>query len=81
MAEKTFKEKVKKVFKQEFPEDTVDVSDGYRDNVHVVIVSRKLDGLGEKGKHELLWEIAQQGLGENATRISLLIGYSPVELK
>ena len=43
MAEKTFKEKVKKVFKQEFPEDTVDVSDGYRDNVHVVIVSRKLD--------------------------------------
>jgi len=81
MAEQAFKEKVKRVFKQEFPEDTVDISDGYHDNVHVVIVSRKLDGLGERVKHELLWKIAQQGLGESATRISLLIGYSPAELK
>lgn len=81
MAEQVFKEKVRKVFKQEFSEDTVDVSDGYLDNVHVVIVSRKLDGLREREKHEFLWKIAQQGLGENATRISLLIGYSPAELK
>jgi len=28
MAEQAFKEKVKRVFKQEFPEDTVDISDG-----------------------------------------------------
>jgi uncharacterized membrane protein len=45
MADLAFKEKVQQVFKREFPDDTVDVSDGYHDNVHVVIVSRKLDGL------------------------------------
>ena len=81
MAEQEFKDKVKQMFKHHFPEYTVDVSDGYSDNVHVVIVSRKLDGLREKEKVAFLFDIAQRSLGDNATRISLLLGYSPAELK
>ena len=81
MAEQVFKELVTQVFKAGFPKDYVDVSDGYHDNVHVVVVSRKLDGLMEGEKLELLWDIAENGLDGDVMRISLLLGYSPDELK
>ena len=81
MAEQMFKNRVTQVFKAEFPEDYVDVSDGHHDNVHVIVVSRKLDGLAESEKLELLWSVAERGLDGDATRISLLLGYSPNELK
>ncbi len=81
MAEKQFKQQVRRLFKQTFPDDTVDVSDGYHDNVHVVIVSRRFDGMSERERLDMLWELAQRQLDGNAERISLLLAYSPDELK
>lgn len=81
MAEKQFKERVRHLFKQTFSDDTVDVSDGYHDNVHVVIVSRRFDGMSERERLDMLWELARRQLNGDAGRISLLLAYSPDELK
>jgi hypothetical protein len=81
MADQTFKDRVKQIFEEAIPRAFVDVSDGYRDNVHVVIVSRRFDGLTEREKDDYLWSIVRPALLTEAERISLLLGYSPDELK
>jgi hypothetical protein len=44
-------------FRRRFPQDTVDVSDGYKDNLHVLVVSRQFDNMTEQNKQDLLWGI------------------------
>jgi len=73
---------VERVFRAAYPlPDFVDVSPGYRSNVHVVIVSRKFDNMTERQKHDTVWEIAREHFGKDAQRISILLAYSPDELK
>src|SRR6266513_3285241 len=43
--------------RHEFPHDTVDVSDGYKENIHVVVVSRAFDEMGEREKQQVLWRL------------------------
>jgi hypothetical protein len=81
MANETFKNKVTGVFRAAFPDGYVDVSEGYHGRLHVLVVSRDFDGLTEREKQARLWEVARQGLAEETPEISLLIGYSPEELK
>jgi len=81
MADQAFKDKVKQTFEKAIPRAFVDISDGYRDNVHVVIVSRPFDGMTEREKDDYLWSIARPALLTEAERISLLLGYSPDQLK
>src|SRR5688500_5857203 len=74
-----FKEKIYKIVKKEFPEDTVDVSNGYRDNVHVVVVSRKFDACrSERAKQEMLWDVIERSSLTDKEKIKILIfPYSP----
>lgn len=55
------RERIKRILEEalrkRFPHDTVDVSDGYRDNIHVLVVSREFDSLREQEKQDLLWDI------------------------
>ena len=81
MANQAFKDKIKRIFEEAIPGAFIDVSDGYRDNVHIVIVSRRFDGLTEREKDDYLWSIVRLALLTEAERISLLLGYSPDELK
>jgi hypothetical protein len=63
-------------------EDLVDVSDGPGDSIHVVIVSRKFDGLRMKEKNDLIWSIIGKSLlPEEWGKVSLLVGTSPEEIK
>jgi len=80
-ADAAYKRKVEAVFRAAFPSGYVDVSEGYHGRLHVLVVSRDFDGLTEREKEARLWEVARQGLPEDTTGISLLIGYSPDELK
>jgi len=77
------KHTLEKAFRKEFPKDTVDISDGYKGNVHVLVVSRRFDGLPESDKHDLLWGIVRNsGLTlQETNRVSLLLGLSPAEIK
>lgn len=61
----------------------MDVSDGYQENVHIVVVSRKFTGLSEKEKQEMLWGVIDNSDLADAEKlsISLLVPYSPGDLK
>lgn len=64
------------------PNDLVDVSDGPDGNVHVVVVSRKFDGLGMKEKHDLIWSELNKSLSPDQWgAVTLSIGVSPEEIK
>ncbi|MDD4889608.1 MAG: hypothetical protein PHU85_06725 [Phycisphaerae bacterium] len=77
------KKKIEDTLRPEFPGETVDVSDGVADNIHVVVVSRKFRGLREKEKQDLLWKVIDQGDLTDAEKIkiSLILPYSPDDLK
>ena len=70
-------------FRQKFPNDTVDVSDGYQDNIHVLVVSRSFDSLTEKQKQEMLWNVIDStDLTDTEKQlISLVYPVSVAELK
>lgn len=73
------------VLRKVFPNDTVDVSlSGIRDNIHVVVVSRKLDKYKtSKTKQEYLWGLIDSSdlTEEEKKRITLIMPLSPAELK
>jgi stress-induced morphogen len=79
------KKKVRDVLKGGYfrdDSDFVDVSDGYDDNVHVVVVSRKFEGKRLKEKQDLIWsELVNNLPPEDWGRVTLSIGISPEEIK
>ena len=78
------KSAIEQAFRGEFPNDTVDVSDGYEGNIHVVVVSRKFDEMDEQEKQDWLWDIIDKKAdltpAERAL-ISLVMPVSPAEIK
>jgi stress-induced morphogen len=64
-------------------DDYVDVSDGQNaESVHVVIVSRKFDGLRMQQKHDMIWDELQERLTpEEWSTVTLSVGVSPEDLK
>jgi stress-induced morphogen len=85
MADSQLKQKIRDALKTAYfkgPDDLVDVSDGPGDSVHVVIVSRKFDGLRMKKKNDLIWSVLVKNLlPEEWGKVSLSIGTSPEEIK
>lgn len=81
------RDKVKAVLndalRAEFPHDTVDVSDGYGDNIHVMVVSRQFDSLSEAQKQDALWKIIDSTdlHDDEKLLISLIYPVSPAEIK
>jgi acid stress-induced BolA-like protein IbaG/YrbA len=69
--------------RKEFPHDTIDVSDGYQQNIHVVVVSRRFDEMKERDKQDLLWSLidATDLDSDEKNLISLLVPASPEMLK
>jgi hypothetical protein len=67
----------------QFPKDTVDVSDGYQDNIHVLVVSRRFDGMDERAKQDLLWGIIDTTdlTSDEKALVSLVLPLSPAEIK
>ena len=78
---------VKRILEQalrtKFLNDTVDVSDGYQDNIHVMVVSRHFDNMDEEAKQDLLWKIidATDLTDGEKVMISLVMPVSPAEIK
>ncbi|MBX6312123.1 MAG: hypothetical protein IRY99_04270 [Isosphaeraceae bacterium] len=85
MADEALKRKIYDLLRHGYfkdPDDYVYVSDGMGDNVHVVLVSPKLEGRRSKERDDLIWSELLKGLQpEEWGRVSLSIGYSPEELK
>ena len=70
-------------FRKEFPNDTVDMSDGYQNNIHVLVVSRRFDAMSEKNKQDVLWGVIDATDLTDAEKvlISLVYPVSPAEVK
>jgi stress-induced morphogen len=84
VADVRIKNKLEALLREEFNENsTVDVSDGYQDNLHIVVVSRKFSGKSENEKLDMLWRVIETSdLSDiDKNKISLLAPYSPEELK
>lgn len=85
MADFALKRKIHDVLKEGYFKDSndlVDVSDGPDDSIHIVVVSRKFDGLRMKEKDDLIWsELVQKLKPEEWGKVSLSIGASPEEIK
>ena len=85
MADDSLKQKIRDVLKKGFfrdENDLVDVSDGYDDNIHVVIVSRKFEGKRSKEKQDLIWsELVKNLPKEEWGQVTLSVGVSPEEIK
>jgi hypothetical protein len=80
---KQLKAVLEEVFRREFPNDTVDVSDGYRDNIHVIVVSRRFDKMTERKRGALMWSILDNApLTKNEKlMVTLLYALSPEQIK
>jgi hypothetical protein len=80
---KQVKDLLMHAFRARFPHDTVDVSDGYKDNIHLTVVSRTFDDMSEKQKQALMWEIVDAaGLRpEEKLLVSLIYPVSLAEIR
>jgi len=72
--------RVEQALRAEFPADTIKLSEGYRGRVHVLIVSQRLDGLSERAKQDLVWDVLRRDLGPDAADVALVIAYGTDEL-
>ena len=85
MADDTTKRRVEEALTKAYfhdPGDFVDVSDGLDDNIHVVVVSRKLAGRRLAEKNDLLWSILTDQLQPTEWgKVTLSIGTSPEDIK
>ncbi len=85
MADKNLKQKIYDVLKGRYFSDStdfVDVSDGFDDLIHIVVVSRKFGGRRMKEKEDLIWSELFQNLSpEEWGKVSLSIGASPDDIK
>lgn len=80
---KQIKASLEQAFRHRFPHDTVDVSDGYMENIHVLVVSRDFDGMAEQEKQDMMWRIIDQSplCEADKTLISLVLPLSPSQVK
>lgn len=83
MADKKLKDKITSILREKFPHDTVDVSDGYKDNVHIIVVSREFDNMDETTKQDFLWSIIDKSdlTAKEKLKISRILPWNPAELK
>lgn len=79
----TLKRILENALRPQFPTDTVDVSDGYKENIHILVVSRKFDGMMEQDKQDLLWGLIDKTdlRDDEQALISLVLPLSPAQLK
>lgn len=79
----TVKRILQEALRHRFPNDTVDISDGYQEHIHVVVVSREFDEMTEREKQQVLWQIIDKTnlIPEEKDLISLIYPVSPAELK
>ena len=85
MADEKLKKKIHDVLKEGYFSDLtefVDVSNGFDNLIHIVVISRKFDGRNMKEKEDLIWSELFQNLSPGEWgKVSLSIGASPDEIK
>ncbi len=89
MADQKTKDKITRILKAKFPTDTVDISDGYANNIHIIVVSREFQEMNEAEKVDFIWDLledkdlpkADKLTRVEKSKISRVSPWSPSELK
>ena len=68
------------VVRPDFPNDTIDTSEGYQGRVHLKLVSRFFNGKSEPEKQDYIWRLLRDRLGADAEAVSLALVYGTDEL-
>ena len=63
-----------------FPRDTIETRPGYQGRVHVLVVSNQFNGMTERQKQTLFWDILKHELPEESEAVSAAIIYGTDEL-
>lgn len=74
---------VMEALRRAFPDETVEVSEGRQGQgrVHVLVVSRRFNGLTEMERQDMIWEILRAELGEEAEAVTLAALYGTEDLR
>jgi stress-induced morphogen len=72
--------KVEEGLRRAFPQDTLELREGYRGHVHVLVVSNRFNGKTERQKQDLFWEILRAEAPDTADAVSVAIVYGTDEL-
>ncbi len=57
------------------PNAAVRTDEGNSGNVYVRIVSDRFDGLNERAKQELIWDVLRQNLKEESQAVALVLAF------
>jgi hypothetical protein len=77
---RSFAPQVEAALRGEFPQDTIDLEEGYMGRVLVRIVSSKFNEMKEKSRQAFVWDVLRNALGPDAQNISMVIPYGTDEL-
>lgn len=85
MASEQLKQNIYAALKQDYfsdPDDTVDISGGPEDSIHLVLFSRQFAQRSRQENHDLIWAELQRTLASDEWKKgSLLVGASPEAIK
>jgi len=73
-------ERTKRALAGELTNAMIVTEEGFGGRVHVKIVSDHLDGMSEREKQELVWDILKRELASDAQAISFVLPYGADEL-
>lgn len=80
---KQLKSAIEAALRERFVHDTVDISDGFKDNVHILVVSRQFEGMSTQQRVDNILSLLKDAdlTAKEFGLISLIHALSPTELK
>jgi hypothetical protein len=80
---KQLKDHLLTTFERGFPSSVVDVSDGYKDGIHIMVVSKAFEKMSANKQQNAMWTVLEDaGLTEDErTLITLLYPVSPADIR
>ena len=72
--------RVETTLRQAFPNAAIVSDEGWHGRVHTKVVSPAFNGLSERDKQELVWNVLRSELGPESQSVALVLAYGTDEL-
>jgi stress-induced morphogen len=73
--------KVEEALREAFPYETIDVTEGWRGRVHVVVVSKEFNDLPTERRQRMVYDILEGALGPEAQYVTLVTTWGTADLR
>jgi len=80
---KQLKDHLLATFERGFPNAVVDVSDGYRDGIHIMVVSKAFEKMSSKKQQNAMWTVLDDAelTEDERALVTLLYPVSPADIR